>query len=228
MLVAELGWSNALLYGAHRLCERFGGAVAVVRYHLVAQPVPDKPLLPRRLGRSIEVRRITTDDPVVRSMPLTPGELHARKVHGDTCLAAFKDDRLIGHLWLRFGAYEESEARCRFVPLPEGTTPWDFDLYVAPEERGSLAFVRLWDEANAYLRSRGVNWTMSRISAFSPNSLAAHARLAAQRLGGALFIRIGGWQITLASLRPYVHLSTGPNVRPEFRLSPPGPGLDDV
>ena len=92
-------------------------------------------------------------------------------------------------------------------PGPAGQAAWDFDVYVDPEHRSGLGFARLWDEANGWLRRRGVAFSWSRISAFNPGSLASHARLGARVAGKATFFRLGPCQLMIASLPPYFHIS---------------------
>jgi len=73
---------------------------------------------------------------------------------GAICLGAFKNDELLGYAWILLGTYEEDEVRCFFVPMPEGESAWDFDIYLDPKYRIGFAFPRLWDEVNTYLRSQ--------------------------------------------------------------------------
>jgi hypothetical protein len=97
---------------------------------------------------------------------------------------------------------------------------WDFDVYVAPEFRLGRLFARLWDFTNSELRAQGFRWTISRISAFNPESLAAHSRLGARRLGSAMFLVAGPLQVSFASLPPYVHVGWHDQMRPTFFLIP--------
>ena len=124
-------------------------------------------------------------------------------------------------LWLCLGPYDEDEVRCRFVCEPEENTVWDFDVYVCPEARAGFVFARLWDEANAFLGKRGIAWSISRISAFNPGSLASHAGLGARRTAAATYLKLGRWQIMVADVPPYVHLSTDPVSVPRLRVTPP-------
>jgi hypothetical protein len=84
---------------------------------------------------------------------------------------------MAGWLWLLRHGCEEDEARARYA-LASSQSSWDLDVWVAPGQRGSLVFARLWEEANAVLHAQGVRWSCSRISRFNPASLAAHARWA--------------------------------------------------
>lgn len=220
-VAAELGQFNAFLYGMDRLLSRLGDAVRIYRYYLVAQPVSDRPLLPARRGRTIDVERLEIGHPGFGGLPLGKDVIAYRFAQDAVCFGAFQDGEIKGCLWLCLGPYDEDEVRCRFMHLPESETAWDFDVYVCPDARVGFAFGRLWDEANAFLRERGVSWSMSRISAFNPGSLAAHTRLGARRVGSAIYLKLGGWQVTMADVAPYMHISTGPTSVPRLRVTPP-------
>ena len=221
-LVSELGLIGALCYVGYRLCAKSGGLASLNRYLLVAQPIPDKPLLPARRGRLIEVRQVDVNAPALLSLPLTRKVISYRAEQGAICFAAFKDGEIIGCLWLCLAGYLEDEVRCRYNPSPSGRAAWDFDVYVNPEHRSGLAFARLWDEANDWLRQRGVVCSWSRISAFNTGSLASHARLGAKIAGTATFLRLGPCQVMVASLPPYFHASWRRQDMPLIQLVNPG------
>lgn len=189
------------------------------RYLFVAQPVPEQAVLPPRRGRSITVRRVDAEDPVLLSLPLDRAVLSYRAGQEAICFGAFKNDEIIGCLWLCLSSYEEDEVRCRYLPLPPRKASWDFDVYVKPEHRSGLGFARLWDEAHAFLRDRGVVCSWSRISAFNPGSLSSHARLGAEVVGRATFFRFGSCQLMVASMPPYRHLSLRRKDVPSISLS---------
>jgi len=221
-VLAELGPTSALLYLVHRGLAKLGGFAAIYHYVLVVQPIPDLPWLGPRRGRSIEVRLVCRDDPALTRMPLTQTVLRHRFDQDALCFGAFQNGQMIGCQWLCLGQYEEDEVRSRFVPKPAGRAAWDFDIYVLPELRQGLAFGRLWDTTNAYLRQKGVGWSFSRISGFNAKSLASHYQLGAQRIGTATYLRVGHWQLMLASVRPYIHLSFGEADVPTIQLLAPG------
>lgn len=218
---AELGRLNAVLYAAGRLLSRLSGELRLYRYYIVAQPVPDQPLLPARRGRSIEVDRIGAGHRGFVRLPLTEDVITYRFAQDAVCFGAFRNGEIQGCLWLCLGPYDEDEVRCRFVREPEESTVWDFDVYVCPEARGGFVFARLWDEANAFLRERGIAWSISRISAFNPGSLASHTALGARRTATATYLKLWRWQIMVADVPPYVHLSTKAGSVPRLRVTPP-------
>lgn len=175
-------------------------------------------LLPPRQGRNIEIRLIDEQDEVIGQFPRPAEAIKERFRQGAKCLVAFKEGQFVGFLWLLLGSYQEDEVRALYTPLPKERTAWDFDVYVEPGSRLGFTFLRLWDEANHFLKHHDIAWSCSRISAFNAGSLSAHARLGTVRLGSAIFFYAGRWQVTLASLSPYFHLSSYPGSFPEFRL----------
>lgn len=218
-LVGELGLVGAICYVVYRLCALSGGIVSLHRYLIVAQPIPAKALLAPGRGRSIMVQQLDITDPVLLSLPLDRKVIEFRASQGAICFGAFKDGGIIGCLWLCLAGYQEDEVRCRYLPTPLEKSAWDFDVYLEPEHRSGLGFARLWDEANDYLRRRGVSFSWSRISAFNPRSLAAHARLGATIAATATFLRFGPCQVMITSVPPYRHLSLRREDSPVIQLS---------
>src|SRR3546814_19475988 len=77
-----------------------------LRYHLVAQPVAAKPLLPAGRGRSIAMRRLDPRDPLLLALPLEETVLAYRAAQGALCFGAFKQDEIIGRSAERRGGKE--------------------------------------------------------------------------------------------------------------------------
>jgi GNAT superfamily N-acetyltransferase len=206
LTLAQLGWLNTGLYLLARLLQRAsGGRWALFSYLFVAQYVSDTPLSPMR-GADIEIRSPDAGMPLPDDYPRPAKVVRGRYAQGACTLTAWRNERLAGFLWLVADAYQEDEVRvCYQLTTPRAS--WDFDVWVRPEERLGWVFRRLWEAARQHLRGHGVRWTCSRISAFNPGSLRAHAHIGVVRLGQATFLRCGQWQWMISSLRPYVHLS---------------------
>lgn len=219
--VSELGFREAVWYGFGRALQRLSGSPILFRYALVAQPVPATALAGRR-GKDIDVRILSEPSPALVALEVDPDTQRYRYRQGALCFGAFQRDVPIACLWICLGPYDEDEVRCRFVPLPAGRASWDLGMYVLPAHRSGIAFARVWDEANAYLRQRGVTATLSRIATVNRVSLASHRRLGARPIGSATFFRLGPAQIMMATVRPYIHLSLSPSRRPHLHLSSAG------
>ena len=219
--IDELGRANALYYYLDRLLLALPGRNGAVRYLFVAQPVPDGPLLPPRRGAKIEVQQIDVMDPRLHALELDDTVQAYRRDQKALCFAAFQDDTILGCLWFCVGPYDEDVVHCRYHPRPRESTAWDFGAYVAPDHRTGFAFARLWDEVNAYYRSKGIRWSLSRISGANPVSLRSHQALGAQVIGSANFITLFGLQVMSCSLGPRFHLSLGGNQVPNVDVTAP-------
>lgn len=217
--LTELGPVNGFLYLLNRFLLRISnGRLRLIVYYLIAQPVPKRTLLPPHRGQNIQVRRIDAHDPEAAEFPRPHSVLQARYARQGLCLAAYKDGKFVGFLWLNLVPYHEDEVRCLFTPHPAGAAAWDYDVYIEPDHRLGLVFARLWDATYQLLREHNIAWSVSRISAFAPASLASHSRLGGMRIGVASFICAGPAQIMIASVAPYLHVSFTPASCPRLIL----------
>jgi hypothetical protein len=212
-----IGFGNMCLFAASRaLGALFAGRMRVVKYYFVAQPVAA-----RRDTRCDAFSLAWADalSPLLAQADRPPAVIAARFAQGARCLLATAEpDRFAGFLWLVVGPYDEDEVRARFRPQPQGSAAWDFDVSIVPRYRMSRLFACLWQRAGEELAQSGVLHTMSRISAFNADSLAAHRRLGARIVGSALFVCAGRWQLMLSSLSPHVHLSWRDDQRPTLDI----------
>ena len=219
---AQFGKLNGLLYLLDRAFSLLShGKLRLIRYVLVAQPVPAAPASPvASSGRSL-VRQATAGDPVETAFPRPAQVIAHRWKGGSICFVAEVSERFAGYLWLARGQYHEDEVRCTYVLAQQAISAWDYDVYVEPEFRLGRTLSRLWQAANRHMHQQGVQWTFSRISTFNLNSLAAHARLGIREVGSATFVKAGGAQIMFSSLRPFLHLSFSAQSAPVLQLDPP-------
>lgn len=217
-LFGELGPGYGLLYMLQHMAARLHIPVTLRAYLVVQQEVRATPRLEGGRASGFTSRHLDDDDPAMGEIPLDAATIAFRRAQGAQCLGLFRAGRLAAYMWYVLDGYDEDEVRCRFRPRPAAATAWDFDVYVAPEFRGGLAFAALWDHADAVLRAAGRAWTMSRISAFNTQSRASHRRLGAVELARASFIRAGALQIMISSQRPYVHAGFGDRSRPVLEI----------
>jgi hypothetical protein len=204
-----------------------GGVGRLYKYTFWAQPIPEQRMAPQRPG-AVSIRRLERGDPALSQIPRDPELVGWRLAHGNVCLGALREDRLVAYLWMSTGPYEEDEVRARFAPEPQGRAAWDYDVFIVPEERGGLLFARLWDAAYALLRERGYRWTLSRISSFNLLSSASQARMGAHPVGWGLFVILFNCQLMISSLRPHVHLALPGRRGPLLRIGSevPAPDVD--
>jgi hypothetical protein len=214
-----MGWHDAALYVMARiLASASRGRLSLRKYYFISQPVPRQPLLPPQRGRAFSVCRVGSEHPLTASFP-RPAQVIARRFRdGASCFLASRDDRLAGFLWLQSATYYEDEVRSQFIPLPARKAVWDFDVHLEEIHRASFAFARLWDAANAFLRDSGVEWSLSRVSAFNAVSLNSHMRLGARPIGSACYVTGRAWQLMLSDVPPYVHFSRNGDSVPRIEL----------
>lgn len=215
----ELGPLDAVLYYLSEVMLRASGRRArIVRYCLVAQPVPESPLLSRPDANTL-IRRILSGDPLISAFPRAPEIIDMRLARGDICLAATVKGQFAGFLWIAFNAYDEDEVRCRYDLVGKDIS-WDYDVHVEPAFRLGRTFLRLWDAANELLRDNGIRWSISRISAFNTTSLNSHARLGTRLLGKASFVVLGPLQLSFTK-NWLPHFSLRDPSRPKLKLQAP-------
>lgn len=221
-LYRELGLGNTLLYGANQGLQALPGNAGMMRYYLMAQPVTARRRVRPPTG-NFALRTPGPGDVLLDQLPRDRDELARRFAMGATCLAIadLREDRLAGAIWLLPEAYEEPEHRCRLVLPATPRCMLDVDAWVAPWARGGRTLAQLWDGANAYMHQRGVQWSLSRVSAFNTASLRAHGRLGARRVGGQVFFYWARTELMLTNQRPFLVLSRWGTPAPVIRLRPP-------
>jgi hypothetical protein len=221
LTVRELGFRTALLYYVCETLSRLSRRrFSVVRYLFVAQPVAQGPLV-KRSDPATNIQQIGADHPDAAKFPRPAAIIARRYAAENVCLQATVKGVFAGFLWLAFDAYEEDEIRCRYELAEPSKLVWDFDVYVDPKFRLGRSFARLWDAANELLRARSIGWSISRISAFNPASLAAHSRLGTVPLCYATFLCLGQLQVSFMPHRWLPQISWNEETRPILRLSAP-------
>jgi len=206
-IFSEFGLVTGLMYLTALMFRRFLPFFSVEKYFVVAQPVATSALLPERRGQNISVHVIKTDHPLLASLPRPREELARRFSGGAVCFLAMRDEQIVGYLWVTQSPYREPVHRCEFDPCPSRQIAWDFDMWIQPDERLGLAFVRMWDRCNSYLRERGVTWTCSRVSAFNSASLRSHARLGMRVMHTLTYLTAGSLELLVADVAPFLALS---------------------
>ena len=216
----EFGAIAGALYAADRVMSGISPRLRLLNFELLAQPIPDQPLIPERLSRSMEIRELKPGDPDLARMPV-PAEIVDYRFDQDAiCLGAYRKGEFIGYIWFCFIQYQEDEARCIYELMPADRSVFDFDLYLFPEHRMGLGFVGIWNGANRYLRERGIFCSYSRIDRYNLATRKAHAHFNWKLVARALFLKAWGLELMLATIRPYVGLSFSSNQAPRLRLTP--------
>lgn len=218
--VASIGWIDSCWYALDYALQGVSRHAAAHKYYIVAQPTTRAQRLGAGHGQSIQTREIFSDDPCIAQFPRSPDVIAKRFAQGARCYGAFSDNQLAGIIWLQAGEYFEDEIRGHFRWVPQRDAVWSFDVYVAPEHRIGMTFIKLWQDTEARLHDQGIRYTIGRISAFNVRSRASHQRMGWHEVGQCVFIVLGKWQWMLSSQRPYIHFSASSKNVPslEFKL----------
>ena len=214
----EFGWFAGLLYGVDRVLQRLSPSIRLYFYELLAQPIPEVPLLTGGLASSFEVREIHRGDPEIAFMPARPEIMESRFEQSAVCLGTFKRNEFVGHIWFCFDSYEEDEVRCTFVLPDDKQSVFDFDLYVFPRYRMGLGFLSVWNGACAYLRKQGTKFTFSRLTRVNIASRNAHKKLGTRIVGRVFVLKLFSWELFASTISPFLYLSTGPDKRVRLKL----------
>jgi hypothetical protein len=222
LLVQELGASTAFLYLVDRVLRRINSKCGFYYYHFVAQPLASQPRLPPARGKSFSFRLLENPEPLLGSLDRPTAVISQRFIQGAQCLAATKNDVLVGCIWFVRNAYAEDEVCVDYMLPKDDHCVWDFDVFVAESERLGFLFAKQWDVFDALLKPQGIRYTVSRINAFNQRSVASHRSLGAQDCGRALFLRLGPIQWMLSNLRPFVAFGGRPtlHVGPKVKSGP--------
>ena len=108
----ELGFGPFIVVSIDAVLRRLSSKLGMSMHFLVAQPVPGEPILAASRGKSIAVRRIEPDDPILAEFDRPAAEIESRYANGGIAFAAFKEERLVGFLWLTTLRYRETDLRC--------------------------------------------------------------------------------------------------------------------
>ncbi len=200
-----MGWGGWLVYAFSTLVARASfQRIRILALRFYVQPVARVRLLPARPpGDPVRVAPLARDAFDAADFDRPPDAIRDRFDDGSVCIAAVKDDELLGFMWLQHGMLRERLVRCRMHALPADRVAWDYDFHIEPRHRLGRLFARLWDCAFETLRERGIEATVSWVRLENRASEHAHARLGAQRLGWAVFVTVFEHQLMLSSMRPH-------------------------
>lgn len=201
----ELGVAGALVYFLDRALARLLGgnsSLLALRYYL--QPLPKDRIVAIRENDPVRVGPISEAyiDPSAFGRPIDA--IHERFREGSICIAAIRNEELLGFMWLQRGVLKERLVRCDMQLKPESRVMWDYDFFIQPRHRMGRLFGKLWDGAAETLRTEGVEATVSWIRVGNLVSEQAHSRLGAKRIGWAVFLTIRGRQTMISSFKPYL------------------------
>lgn len=212
-LFRECGVPDALIEITARLLRSVSaGHWDLRRFYVLSQPLA-KLTSPRRARRaSVTVRRVVAGDPLVQGLPRPAVEIADRFRAGAECFVAEQAGSPQAFVWVTRHEHLEAEVSLAFKPTPRDRAVWDFDLYVDPAARHSVALSRLWDAVAEQLINAGYAWTVSVIMAENSSSLRAHRRSGAHVVAAGIRLRLGS--------RTYTYVDTASHFSSARRGNP--------
>lgn len=90
---------------------------------------------------------------IYRKTPKNLSVFRERQKRGQTCLACYKCDSVVGYIWISFISETDREHGITLTPDPEES--YGFDLYVLPEYRKKAVGFKLINEWILHARSQG-------------------------------------------------------------------------
>jgi len=214
-LQQSMGFLPAFFYVLNRLLSDCSPQMGLFIYYfykqpLVAKKAPVGKMQPRKVYDFFWLEQA---DPILSALPRNAAAIASRFDQGAECLVAIngklRDREFLGCGWFAYRRFQEDEVYCVYDFSSNQEAVWDFDIYVVPEQRMSRLFLRLWQRAESQLLEKGYQYSLSRISAYNPQSIRSHERFGAQRIGWAVFLKLFKLQIMLSGKKPYLSLSWG-------------------
>lgn len=214
------GFRDGALYLVHRLLQRVSSSCGLFVYDVTAQSVTAKPLLPERWARNLRCAEIPLGHPDIAAMPAREDIKVQRFAQGAICLGVYRGDQLLGYIWYCFGGYDEDEVRFRYELTDRRRTVFDFDLYILPEHRMGIGFAAVLHFANQYLRSKGVDYSFSRLTRFNLASRRSHSHVGLATVASTYCLQLGPLEMAVSSISPHFAMTSSKSRRISFKLSP--------
>ncbi len=207
--IRQMGFPGWLSYSAGRLLQRISGGrlkFAVVDFYL--QPMGESFRKLPAPTSSIRVEPIGREQMDPEQFERRADVLDTRVAEESVCIAAMRNDELMGFMWLHFGVFHDRDLELLLKAGARQDLAWDFDMFIKPKYRLGPTFARLWSEAQTQLLHRGCTGTLSWVRLENGASRRAHARLGATLMGRAALLSLGRYQLTVSTIRPWLAVST--------------------
>lgn len=201
-------------YLGHRFFTKLGESSGLYVYHFYEQLL-DRPEKIRESKFTFEWLDSFSSSLLV--LPRPKERLEGRFNGNTRCLLGKKNGEFVSCAWFASKLFNEDEVNYRVALAPHQV--WDFDVFVTPEYRLGRLFFYTWQKASFDLGRQGFRTSLSRISAYNLTSITTHEKLGAKRVGSAMFLKISGFQITVATRKPYLAVSLGEKGKPFFDFS---------
>ena len=202
----ELGTAPTLTYLSSRFLNKISRGLDVHHYIFYSQARLTESRLAIARRNRYEFIWLNQYDTILEQLERPKAVFEDRFQQGAICLAAVNNGLFLGCIWLLQRQYIEDEIRAiyRFTD----NAVWDFDVYIIPKKRLTPLFAALWDCADEWMKNQKIDYSLSRISAHNPASVKAHQSTGAKPVGWAIAVTLFNWQISFASTKPKLHIST--------------------
>lgn len=203
--IRQMGLAGWLFYALDRALNRVSnGRIGILALRFYLQPLPNERLVAVRENDPVRVGPITPASLDLTAFGRPIDAIHERFEAGSMCIAALREDELLGFMWLQQGTLKERLVRCDMRVEPSSQVVWDYDFFIQPRYRLGRLFGRLWDAAATALHAQDIQATVSWIRLENRASEQAHRRLGARRIGWAIFLSTFGRETMIASFAPYL------------------------
>lgn len=200
-----MGLAGYVSYTLDRILQKSSnGKIKFLALRFYLQPVPANNLVATRENDPVRVAPIRSDTLDPDSFGRPTDAIVERFASGSLCIAATRNEELLGFMWIQQGVLRERLVRCLMQAEPCSRVAWDYDFFIQPRYRLGRLFGRLWDAASSSLRDLGVDATVSWIRVENRASEQAHMKLGARRIGWAAFLSFFERQLMVSSFKPFV------------------------
>lgn len=213
-LYNQLSASAFVAICVHKAIRKLSKKNALHYYHFYRQPIEAPPARKSNRRSAFSFSWHESFSPAMLSLPRPETRLRERFRQKTACLLGTKGDQVVSCAWFAYQTYEEDEVWCRYDFSRSPESVWDYDIFVAPPYRMGRAFHLTWQSAAAALHAAGYRRTLSRISAYNPNSIKSHEKLGALRCGSAMYLKLWALQIMASNKSPYLHITASEKGRP--------------
>jgi hypothetical protein len=204
-LQEELGLGSALSYLCSKFLRKINSQFDLHHSRFYAQPVCQRARVSAKRRALYQFEIMEKYSSVLKPLNRSKQVLDMRFKQGAICLVVKKDDVFVGCIWLLRNQYSEDQFRA--IYQFNNNMVWDFDAFILPQKRLTPAFAVLWDRVDEWMEEHNIDFSLSRISAYNTSSIHSHQSAGANPIGWALTIVLSNWQISIASIKPKLHLS---------------------
>lgn len=189
-LIQQLGYIAAVSYITSRVLDKlFGIYVHHVKFY--SQPTSSALRVPESKSSRYDFSWINQPEQILDELQRPQKVIEDRFKQGSQCLIAKQNNAFQGCLWLVQSTYIEDQFRATYH-FPDNAV-WDYDVYITPKKRFSVLFAAMWDSADSWMKQHNFVSSLSRISAYNPQSVRSHESAGAKQIGWLIAFEKNDW-----------------------------------